>query len=156
VKKPPIALLIPVFGILFGYIVIMLVFHGEIRLLERMVTPAEGFTLPDWLAAYSLAQASWVLTPALVAAAVWLLVTVFHSGTSSDLRGLWLGLWIVCFAIALWCSFLRLPETASSRALPMALTVLNGALAFYLCTAFSSISTHKFAPLGSLAVRRAY
>jgi hypothetical protein len=155
-NKPLTSLVIPLAGMVIGYTLISLLILGEVRLLEQYVTPREGMDMPAWLPEMERFLIRWTQWPAAIAGFVWLATTFVHSGIRTDLRLWWAILWAICIGIAFGLAFFQMPETASSRLLPLGVTVANGFLGFYVITAAWSISTHKFAPLGSMALRRAF
>jgi hypothetical protein len=119
------------------------------------VVPPDGQDLSDWLDGFRAAEFTWVLYPAIGCALVWDLLSVALPSYRGDQRVLWLLLWIVSAAAAILCISFGTPREQNGVGIwAPVFTIINGVVIFWLATAPFSTVTHKFAPFGSMAVRR--
>lgn len=107
----------------------------------------------DWLPFFRMTQQEWILFPALGFAAVWIALSLVKPGFQDDNRGVWLVLWAITAIPALVCIMGGTLEKEIGL-VPEFVYVANAVILFWIATAPFSTITHKFAPVGSYAVRK--
>jgi hypothetical protein len=148
----------PIIGILCCVLLSLgLLWFETTYILTGHVVPPSNQELSDWLGQFQDIEKFWVLGGSIVAAVLWMAVTVAFKSYRGDQRLGWVCLWGVAIIAAFICAF-KLPEQADGAQpiLPGVLTVINGVILYWVATAPFTTVTHKFAPLGSEKLRRVW
>lgn len=144
--------MLALFGAAFSWAISLGIEVFEAMFLETAITPPPGETIENWIHEFKLSQ-DLVIAAAVLIALLWHTLALFDSGRGGDRRLWWAVLWCASIISAGAICYFLLPETQDGAALAFLFGFLNGAVPYWLGTAWCTPSTHKYAPTGSILSR---